>query len=114
MPLAGWSLTKSVMNALVGVLVKEGRLAIDAPVPVREWQTATDPRRGITLDHLLRMSSGLRFDEGMTSPRADVIRMLFGAEDMSAFATDKPLEACPGQDGSTPVGGGSDRGQTSV
>ena len=56
MPLAGWSMPKSVMNALVGVLVKEGRLAIDAPVPVREWHTATDPRRGITLDNLLRMA----------------------------------------------------------
>jgi CubicO group peptidase (beta-lactamase class C family) len=58
-PLLGWSMTKIVMNALAGVLVKEGRLSLDGPVPIPEWQTPGDPRGHITLDHLLRMSSGL-------------------------------------------------------
>src|SRR5512133_682257 len=76
-PLGGWSMTKSVMNALVGVLVREGRLRLDASVPVPEWRRAGDDRGSITLDHLLHMSSGLRFNEGMASPRSDVLRMLF-------------------------------------
>jgi hypothetical protein len=66
MPLLGWSMSKSVTNALVGILVKKGRLALDQPAPVPEWQTQDDPRRAITLDQLMRMSSGLEFDEVYT------------------------------------------------
>jgi hypothetical protein len=60
-PLLGWSMSKSVTNALVGVLVKKGNLDIHQPAPVPEWQNSDDPRRRITLDQLLRMSSGLEF-----------------------------------------------------
>lgn len=96
MPLIGWSMTKSVMNALAGVLVKEGRLSLDGLAPIPEWQTPGDPRGHITLDQLLRMSSGLRFDEDMTYPLADVMRMLLGVADMATYATTKELEATPG------------------
>ncbi len=61
--LPGWSMTKSITNALVGVLVKQGKLSIDQPVAIAEWSSAGDPRSEITLDQLLRMSSGLEFDE---------------------------------------------------
>ena len=95
-PLIGWSMAKSVMNALAGVLVREGRLAIDRPVPMSEWRKPGDPRGRITLDHLLRMSSGLKFDEDMTTPVADVMRMLLGVGDMASYAANKELEATPG------------------
>jgi CubicO group peptidase (beta-lactamase class C family) len=42
------------------------------------------------------MSSGLRFDEGMSSVRADVVRMLFQSGDAAAFAIGKELVASPG------------------
>ena len=95
-PLIGWSMTKSVMNALAGILVGQGDLSLDAPVPIEEWRAPRDARGSITLDHLLRMSSGLRFDEGMENPRADVARMLFDAGDASALAIRQPLVAEPG------------------
>jgi CubicO group peptidase (beta-lactamase class C family) len=95
-PLIGWSMTKSVMNALTGILVKDGRLSTSGPVPIPEWQEPGDPRSRITLDQLLRMSSGLRFDEDMANPLADVIHMLLGTADASAFAVNKPLDAPPG------------------
>jgi hypothetical protein len=63
-PLPGWSMTKSVVNALVGVLVREGTLALDAPPPVPEWSAHDDPRRAITLRHLLHMTSGLYAPSG--------------------------------------------------
>jgi hypothetical protein len=62
-PLIGWSMTKSVINALVGVLVKQGKISLSDSAPIPEWRGATDPRRRITLELLLRMTSGLRFDE---------------------------------------------------
>ena len=95
-PLLGWSMTKSVMNALAGILVKDGRWTLDGPIAVPEWRKPDDARRAITLDHLLRMSSGLRFQEEMVTPIPDVLQMLLAVADMGGYAADMPLEAPPG------------------
>ncbi len=95
-PLQGWSMTKGVLNALAGVLVGRGRLALDAPVRLAEWQAPDDPRGAITLDHLLRMSSGLRFDEDVAAPRSDLLRMLFVVDDAAGFAASLPAIGAPG------------------
>jgi CubicO group peptidase (beta-lactamase class C family) len=95
-PLIGWSMTKSVMNALVGVAVGQGRLALDRPVALRDWQTTGDARAAITLEQLLHMSSGLEFNEDYDDPLEDVIRMLLATDDMAAYAAAKPLLAAPG------------------
>ena len=96
MPLAGWSMSKGVVNALVGILVRRGKLNPHNPAPVPEWQTPGDPRKEITLDQLLRMTSGLRFTEVYTPP-SDVTEMLFHSRDFGAAAAAKPLEASPGE-----------------
>jgi CubicO group peptidase (beta-lactamase class C family) len=93
--LPGWSMAKSVMNALVGVLVDEGRLRLDQRELMPAW-TGHDPRAAITLEDLLRMRSGLRFEEHYGRPWSDVIRMLYGSHDMAAFAASRPLAAAPG------------------
>ncbi len=93
--LTGWSMTKSVVNALVGVLVKQGKVSLGDPVPIPEWKRASDPRRRITLEQLLHMTSGLQFDEDY-GPLSDVTTMLFGVPDAAAYAAAKPLEAEPG------------------
>jgi len=90
-PLIGWSMTKSVTNMLVGLLVRDGRLGLDQAAPVPLWnKDAGDPRAAITIDQLLRMSSGLVFDEeyGLYS---DVTRMLSAEADAGGFAATKPL-----------------------
>jgi CubicO group peptidase (beta-lactamase class C family) len=87
-------MSKSVTNALVGVLVKQGRLDLKAPAPVPEWQTPGDPRGMITLDQLLRMSSGLEFSE-VYLPLFDATRMLYESRDFAAYAAEKPLSARP-------------------
>jgi CubicO group peptidase (beta-lactamase class C family) len=92
----GWSMSKSVVNALVGILVAHGQLALDAPAPVREWAGSKDPRRAITVDQMLRMSSGLEFAEDYANPLADVVWLLYGTGDSAAFAAAKPLVAAPG------------------
>jgi CubicO group peptidase (beta-lactamase class C family) len=95
-PLAGWSMSKSVLNALAGVLVHEGRLTLNAPVPIPEWQQPGDPRAAITVDHLLRMSSGLHFEENQDSPRSDVMSMLFRVGDIARFVTSRNTVFAPG------------------
>ena len=96
-PLLGWSMTKSITNALVGVLVGQGKLDISQPAAVPEWQSPGDPRREITLDQLLRMESGLKFvEEYDENLKADCPTMLFDAPDAAAYAASLELEAPPG------------------
>jgi CubicO group peptidase (beta-lactamase class C family) len=68
------------------------------PAPVAAWGRPDDPRRRITLDHLLRMSSGLAFNEDVSDPLHDVTYMLTQVGDMAAYAIDKPLQNEPGRD----------------
>jgi CubicO group peptidase (beta-lactamase class C family) len=94
-PLLGYSATKSVMSALVGILVRQGRLSVEQPAPVAAWSQPDDPRHTITIDHLLRMTSGLALDE-TDSPLSPVARMLYLERDMAAYAESVGLEARPG------------------
>jgi len=94
MPLLGWSMSKSITNALVGIMVKNGRLRLNEPAPVPEWKKEGDPRGKITLDQLLRMSSGLEFGE-IYKPLYDATRMLYGSSDFAAYAAAKPLASAP-------------------
>ena len=94
-PMQGWSVRKSVINALVGILVRHGRLVVEQPAPVPLWRNPADPRHEITIDHLLRMTSGLALGE-TRSGFDPVSRMLFLEPDMAAFAERARLEAKPG------------------
>jgi CubicO group peptidase (beta-lactamase class C family) len=87
-PLLGWSMAKTVVAGLVGVLVKEGRLTLDQSAG---WATpGGDGRERIRIADLLSMSSGLHFNEGYGAV-SDVTRMLYLEPDMSEFARAQPL-----------------------
>jgi CubicO group peptidase (beta-lactamase class C family) len=100
--LVSWSLAKSVVHALVGILVRDGELALDQRAPVAEWRD--DERAAITIDDLLAMSSGLHFVEdyapkpGVDAETSDVIEMLFGrgVDDVASFAANFALDYEPG------------------
>ena len=97
--LISWSMAKSITQALVGFAVADGLLDVHAPAAVPEWAGSADPRRTITVDHLLRMCSGLAFREDYVDDRvSDVMAMLFGPGqgDMAAFAAGFPLDHPPG------------------
>ncbi len=92
-------MAKSILHALVGILAEEGRIDPTRPPDLPAWRGAGDPRRAITLDHLLRMESGLAFREVYDDRQgSDVIEMLFGRgkEDVAAFAASFPLAHPPG------------------
>ena len=87
-PLLGWSMTKSVLAGVVGVLVKEGRLALDQPAGAAA--IGADGREAIRIADLLAMSSGLNFNEAYGTV-SDVTRMLYLEPDMAGFARGQPL-----------------------
>jgi CubicO group peptidase (beta-lactamase class C family) len=94
-----WSMAKTVTGMLVGALVTDGRLKLDAPAPIAEWHKPGDPRAAITLRHLLQMSSGLQHIEvGDPVEKSDTNQTLFVSHTaaMAAAAIDHPLEAKPG------------------
>ncbi|WP_086606942.1 serine hydrolase domain-containing protein [Erythrobacter donghaensis] len=95
-----WSMAKTVSAVLIGMLIADGKLALDAPAPVPLWQRPGDPRAEITLRHLLQMRSGLRHTEAGDPPYESAeVRMLFldGRDDMAKWAEEQPLEAEPGK-----------------
>ncbi len=60
-----WSTAKSIASTLIGMLVDDGKLALDEPLgfdflPREAAAAETDPRSAITLRHALNMSSGLQ------------------------------------------------------
>ncbi len=87
-PLLGWSMTKSVTAALVGSLVREGKMSLDGSGLFDGWKA--DGRAAIKLSDLMAMSSGLEFNEDYGDV-TDVTRMLYLEPDMAAFAANKPL-----------------------
>ena len=94
-----WSMAKSITQALVGLAVGDGLIDIYAPADIPAWRAPGDPRGAITLDHLLRMSSGLAWVEDYTPGNpSDVIAMLFaeGREDVAAYAEAVALAHPPG------------------
>lgn len=95
-----WSMAKSVTAMLIGELVADGQLSLDAPAPIAEWHKPGDPRGAITLRHLLHMASGLKHIEvGEPIEASDTNQVLFvgGTGAMAARAIAQPLEAKPGE-----------------
>ncbi|PCI63458.1 MAG: serine hydrolase [Kordiimonadales bacterium] len=90
-----WSAAKSVTSALIGTMVEDGKISLTGPAPVAEWQSKDDPRRAITLHHLLTMTTGLEFTEPY-DPGTDSTDMLFKTADMAALARAKPQDVEPG------------------
>jgi CubicO group peptidase (beta-lactamase class C family) len=87
-----WSMAKSVTNALVGILVKEGKLDINKPIGFPKWQN--DARKEITINNLMHMNSGLEWNENYGN-NSDVNIMLHKEGDMATYTLEKPLVVKP-------------------
>jgi CubicO group peptidase (beta-lactamase class C family) len=92
--LTGWSMTKSITNALVGILVKDGKLAVGDPAPVPDWKE--DERSKITLNDLMHASSGLEWEEKYGGP-SGATNMLFKKKDAGLYAIQAKLASDPGK-----------------
>ena len=94
-PFLGWSMAKSVTGALIGILVKEGKLDITKPAPISAWTSADDNRKKITLEHLLQQTSGLNFIENYSS-YSSATNMLFYKGNMAGYVAGLPQKVQPG------------------
>lgn len=94
-PIWAHSVSKSITSALIGVLVREGKLTLQQPVPIAKWRQPGNLHHAVTIDELLRMDSGLPFDEtdGVINPMTD---MIFLERDMAGYAADMPPTHPPG------------------
>lgn len=96
-----WSITKSYINTLVGIAVKEGRIGLDDPIYkyIPELPD-TDLHRKITIRHLMNMSSGLAANEGYESNplNSTVIAMLYtkGRTNMGVYSANLKMRKEPG------------------
>jgi CubicO group peptidase (beta-lactamase class C family) len=89
-------MSKSFASALVGILVREGKLDLFAPVPVPEWSDPADPRHAITIDDLMRLTAGLDLSGPIyPDPDSDFARIL-EADDAFAYVAQKRLQHPPG------------------
>lgn len=89
----GWSISKSVTNALYGVLFKKGIINIKEPASIAIWE---DERQNITIDDLLQMNSGLEWEENYFD-LSGATKMLFMNDDFGAYAAESTLEFQPAE-----------------
>ncbi len=90
----GWSMTKSILNTVFGILQYQGKINVQEKAPIEAWQN--DDRREITIHNLLQMNSGLEWDENYDEI-SDVTKMLFLQEDMTRTQIEKSLVGKPNE-----------------
>lgn len=89
----GWSMAKSIMSSLVGILVKEKGVDINKSIAIPEW--SNDERKDITLNNVLQMSTGINWVEDYGSI-SDVTKMLYTKDNVYESAIDNDLEFTAG------------------
>ena len=88
----GWSMTKSITATYFGILQKQRKFNIMNPAPISEWKK--DERATITINDLLHMNSGLKWNEDY-SKLSDATKMFFLSADMTKSQIDKPSVGKP-------------------
>lgn len=93
-PVMSFSVAKSFTNALLGILVRQGRLDMNQPIAIKQWQSPNDPRAKLRPDDLLRMASGLDAKEG-DSGFDPANQMFYNRNDMAGYGASLPLKTAP-------------------
>jgi len=88
----GWSMSKSIASAMLGVLSRDGHIDINNPAPIKEWQN--DERKNITTRSLLNMTSGLHWVEDY-GDISEATVMLYERSNHAQFAIDQKADYAP-------------------
>ena len=89
-PQRTWSVAKSIAATLIGAAVHRGEVDVNTSAGL--GKDGSDPRRAITIDHLLRMASGRYSD----TPGNRTDPLYWGGATVEEVALDWPLIAAPG------------------
>lgn len=89
----GWSMSKSITNALFGIMVKKGIIKTDDSPNFANWD---DDRQNIKIEDLLQMNSGLEWVENYYD-LSNVTRMLFKQDDLGGYAASSKVEFKPAE-----------------
>jgi CubicO group peptidase (beta-lactamase class C family) len=100
-PLESWSMGKSIVATLMGILVRQGAYDFWQRAPIPEWSARDDPRRAIRIADIMHMSSGLRirapqdpdYDPGKGYP--DHVYLYTGGENLFHYAATRPQQWPP-------------------
>lgn len=88
----GWSMTKSIMATMYGILQYQGLINIDETTGLESWKH--DERKEISYSDLLHMNSGLAWDEAYFNI-SDVTKMLYLESDMGLSQEGNALIGVP-------------------
>jgi CubicO group peptidase (beta-lactamase class C family) len=94
------SVTKSVTGTLTGIALRDGFLdSVDHPVmdyfSDRQISNVDDNKRAITIQSLLDMTSGIKWQEKAYTPDEPLLRM-YASPDPTAFVLNQPMSGAPG------------------
>lgn len=79
-----FSVAKSFVSALVGAALADGYIkSIDEPIQKYLPELDSTTFDGVTIKHVLQMSSGIRFNEDYTDPNSDINKMVGAVQKMS-------------------------------
>lgn len=91
-PQRTWSVAKSLTSTIIGAAIYDGLLGLDTEAVIADFNKGGDPRRAITIRHLLNMASGLESN----APGSRTDRLYFGGASAKDQIADRSLEAAPG------------------
>ena len=95
-----WSVSKSFVSALVGIAVHEGHIrSIEDPISDYIPVPKGSAYHGVSIKHVLQMSSGARWNEDYSDPSCDVFRLaaaMGGAMSLEEFVAGMATESPPG------------------
>ena len=88
-----FSVAKSFTSALIGIAMGEGRIdSLDDPIRKYLPELTSPTFDGVTVKHVLQMSSGVRFDENYSDPKSDINRMVGAVPPMTYLEYINTLE----------------------
>ncbi|MDR0543528.1 MAG: beta-lactamase family protein [Dysgonamonadaceae bacterium] len=95
-----FSVTKSITSLLVGIAVDEGYIKnVNDPVTeyITELKTCDPLFQKLTIEHLLNMQAGLRFNESYTNPFGSMAKLFYGTN-QTAFIKKLKFDKKPGEE----------------
>lgn len=96
--LPAYSLTKTILGALIGIAYGDDPDFLKKRADLEAWRDLEDddPRREITMADLLHMTTATNWSEATGDPLSPILKMTYHSRDMAAYAAQRQSEGKPG------------------